>query len=68
MQRYGSDHMLTRLDANDIILLIDPDGAIMEANDRAVAAYLYTRDELLRLTIRDLRPADARSARHRAPR
>jgi PAS domain S-box-containing protein len=47
--------------ANDIILLVDPDGAIVEANDRAVAAYGYTRDELLGLTIRDLRTADKRS-------
>ena len=47
--------------ANDIILLIDPNGAIIEANDRAIAAYGYTRDELLGLTVRDLRPADTKS-------
>ncbi len=41
--------------ANDIILLIDPGGKILEANDRAVTAYGYSRDELMRLTIRDLR-------------
>lgn len=40
--------------ANDIILLIDPAGSIREANDRAVTAYGYSRDELLRLSIRDL--------------
>jgi len=46
--------------ANDIILLIDPDYAIVEANDRAVAAYGYTRDELLGLTVRDLCPAETK--------
>ena len=32
--------------ANDIILLANEDGLVVEANDRAVAAYGYTRDEL----------------------
>ncbi|MCK9419779.1 MAG: PAS domain S-box protein [Nitrospirae bacterium] len=41
--------------ANDIILLCDPEGKILEANDRAIAAYGYSRDELLRLHIRDIR-------------
>ncbi len=41
--------------ANDIILLMDEEGRIVEANDRASAAYGYTRDELLRMKIRDLR-------------
>ncbi|OGW41905.1 MAG: hypothetical protein A2010_07315, partial [Nitrospirae bacterium GWD2_57_9] len=40
--------------ANDIILLIDPAGAIREANDRAVSSYGYTRQELLRMTIREV--------------
>ena len=44
--------------ANDIILLLDPDGAIREANDRAISAYGYTRDELLQLNVRDLHPPD----------
>ncbi len=44
--------------ANDIILLVDPDGNIREANDRAVTAYGHSRDELLRLSLRDLRPPE----------
>lgn len=46
--------------ANDIILLIDATGAIVEANDRALVSYGYTRDEFLRLNIRDLRPPETR--------
>ena len=41
--------------ANDIILLMDDAGRIIEANDRAVTAYGYSREELLERTIRDLR-------------
>ncbi|MEK6572171.1 MAG: PAS domain S-box protein, partial [Bacteroidota bacterium] len=39
--------------ANDIILLMDDEGKIVEANDRAVAAYGYTHDELLQLRTND---------------
>jgi PAS domain S-box-containing protein len=42
--------------ARDIVLFVrPPDGRIVEANDAAVAAYGYSRTELLRLTIADLR-------------
>lgn len=41
--------------ANDSILLLDHQGRIVEANERAVASYGYTRDELLQLRIGDLR-------------
>jgi PAS domain S-box-containing protein len=41
--------------ANDIILLVHPEGNILDANERAVAAYGYTREELLQLTVRDIR-------------
>jgi PAS domain S-box-containing protein len=41
--------------ANDIILLLDNRGVILEANDRASAAYGFSREELLRMTVRDLR-------------
>jgi PAS domain S-box-containing protein len=45
--------------ANDIILLLDNNGRILEANDRAVAAYGFSREELLDKTVRDLRhPSD----------
>jgi PAS domain S-box-containing protein len=40
--------------ANDMILLIAEDLHIIEANDRALEAYGYTRDELPALTIDDL--------------
>jgi len=45
--------------ANDIILLLDTSGRILEANDRAVATYGFSREELLEKTVRDLRhPSD----------
>jgi PAS domain S-box-containing protein len=40
---------------NDAILLCDHDGRIIDANDRATDWYGYSRDELLRLAVRDLR-------------
>lgn len=49
---------LTRY-ANDIILLMDDTGRITEANERAITAYGYTHDELLQLTIRDVRAPEA---------
>ena len=45
--------------ANDIILLLDGDLRIVEANDRAVEAYGFTREELLALTLRELRAPEA---------
>lgn len=50
MQRY---EFLTR-HANDILLLADTDGKIVEANARAVEAYGYGQDELLRMNMKDL--------------
>lgn len=41
--------------ARDIILFIDMDGKIVEANRAAAKAYKYTHEELLGLTIYDLR-------------
>ena len=41
--------------ANDIILLIGDDLRIVEANEPALTAYGYTREELLGLSIRELR-------------
>lgn len=43
------------LQAYDIVLLMAPDGRILEANKAATAAYGYSGDELRALTIRDLR-------------
>ncbi|MBI3525682.1 MAG: PAS domain S-box protein [Betaproteobacteria bacterium] len=41
--------------ANDIILLVDDRGDIVEANDRAVEAYGFSKDELLQMNIKDFR-------------
>ena len=41
--------------ASDIILVADETGRIVEANERALEAYGYTREELLRIKISDLR-------------
>ncbi|MBI5394014.1 MAG: PAS domain S-box protein [Verrucomicrobia bacterium] len=48
--------------ANDIILLSDQDWRILEANDRAVEAYGYSLEQLLQLTVRDLRAPDTLAA------
>ena len=45
--------------ANDIIMLIEPGGKILQANDRALRVYGYSRNELLRLSIRDLRSVES---------
>jgi len=42
------------LAANDIVFLLEADGRIHEANDRAVAAYGYTAAELIGKNIKDL--------------
>jgi len=44
---------LTRY-ANDIILMSDKHGKIIEANEKAVASYGYTREELFQLNMADL--------------
>jgi len=41
--------------ARDVILLLDVTGRLVECNESAVAAYGYTRDELLQLTLSELR-------------
>jgi diguanylate cyclase (GGDEF)-like protein/PAS domain S-box-containing protein len=57
LERRMLDRRLTQISecANDIILLIDSRSHILDANDRAVQAYGRSRDELLRLTVSDLR-------------
>jgi PAS domain S-box-containing protein len=48
--------------SRDIILFVRrADGCILEANDAATKAYGYDREELLTLTINDLRAADTKS-------
>jgi PAS domain S-box-containing protein len=46
--------------ANDIILLLDQDWRILEANERALRAYGYSSEELTGLSLRDLRAAGQR--------
>jgi PAS domain S-box-containing protein len=41
--------------ANDIIVITDAEGHIVEANERALEAYGYTRDEFLAMRVPDLR-------------
>ncbi|MFB3894994.1 MAG: PAS domain S-box protein [bacterium] len=45
--------------ANDIILLMDDTGKIIEVNDRAVATYGYFREELLGMNIKNLRAPES---------
>jgi diguanylate cyclase (GGDEF)-like protein/PAS domain S-box-containing protein len=42
------------LNANDIVLVLDTHGRILEANDRAIAAYGYSVTELVKKDIADL--------------
>lgn len=44
--------------ARDIILVVQPDGKILYANQAAAAAYGYNREELLASSIIELRAAD----------
>ena len=57
LQRY---EFLTKY-ANDIILLIDRNLKVVEANDRAVESYGYKRDEFIGLDLRNLRSREERS-------
>jgi|WetSurMetagenome_2_1015567.scaffolds.fasta_scaffold01619_3 PAS domain S-box-containing protein len=45
--------------ANDIILLIDSDLNIVEANDRALETYQYSRDEMIGLNIEKIRTPES---------
>jgi len=55
-QRY--EH-LTRY-ANDIILLTERDGKIIDVNERAVAAYGYERETIQQMNLRDLRSPETK--------
>lgn len=50
-----SKYRLLSEKARDIIVFVDRDGKIVEANEAAVKAYGYSRKQLLRLSIADLR-------------
>jgi len=47
---------------NDIVLVADETGRIVEANDRATESYGYTQEELLQMTVRDLRDESEQAA------
>jgi PAS domain S-box-containing protein len=47
--------------ANDIILLVDGERRILEANDRALAAYGYSWEELRGMRLEELRPEEERA-------
>ncbi|SFG12345.1 PAS domain S-box-containing protein/diguanylate cyclase (GGDEF) domain-containing protein [Desulfotomaculum arcticum] len=47
--------------ARDIILFVRRDGRVIEANEAAVEAYGYTREELLQKNIHDLRAGHTKS-------
>jgi len=46
--------------ANDIVLLLDARGRILDAIDRALEAYGYSQEQLLSLQVKDLRTLDQR--------
>jgi PAS domain S-box-containing protein len=46
--------------ANDIVLLLDGEGRVSEANDRAISAYGYSHDLLRSLTLSELSDPDQR--------
>lgn len=48
--------------ANDIILLVDGSGRIVEANDRAIGCYGYSREELVGLSIDAIQPCQGAAA------
>ena len=50
----GHYDYLTRY-ANDAILLLDQAGTIVEANDRATESLGYSKEELLKMNVRDLK-------------
>ncbi len=47
--------------ANDIILLADREGKIKDFNERAVATYGYSYDELIQMNLKDLRSPETRT-------
>jgi PAS domain S-box-containing protein len=57
-----SRYQLLAGQARDIVLFVRQDGRILEANRAAEEAYGYSREELLSLSINDLRAADTRDA------
>ncbi|MEW6688853.1 MAG: PAS domain S-box protein [Pseudomonadota bacterium] len=48
--------------ANDVILLVDAQGRIAQANERAFERYGYAREELIGMPVEMLRPPEARAS------
>lgn len=48
--------------ANDIIILTDFNGNFYEANDKAISAYGYSRDEILKMNIQQLCPPESKDS------
>lgn len=46
--------------ANDIFILTNPEGKILEVNDKAIETYGYTKEEMIKLNIRNLRAPEHR--------
>lgn len=66
LERRKAERLLQRYrfifeNARDVILLIQRDGRIIDANSQAVNLYSYERDALLSLSIMDLRAPETRS-------
>jgi PAS domain S-box-containing protein len=59
-ERMSRRYRLLAANSRDIILFMDRDGRIIEANEAAERAYGSSRDELLALTIADLRADETR--------
>jgi PAS domain S-box-containing protein len=53
--------------ANDIILLMNSEGIIVEANDRAVHSYGYSREELIGKPLHEIRAPETRAASEQDP-
>ena len=63
LQRY----QLLYQQANDIILIIRPDGKIMEANPSAIRAYGYSKEQILTMNVNANFEPDANAVREQFP-
>ena len=48
--------------ANDIIILCDFNGNICQVNDKTISEYGYSRDEILKMNMKQLRPSESKYA------
>jgi len=54
-EEHSERYQLLARHTHDIVLFMRRDGQILEANDAALRAYKYTREEILKLSLGDLR-------------